>query len=169
MYLFKTSGSTFDSVIENQKHAFSGMPRDWFPGELVLVSKNKSDCNYREKQIQYTMRLDDIRPIKSGEADKYWPGNEGRWKYLVICNDTKRIKQPFNLEEILGYEAKRYGPVITFSKFTPEHEKIIEEYLKKVGSIQNMESLKEELNRFVTERDWGKYHSPKNLAMGLSV
>jgi NTP pyrophosphatase (non-canonical NTP hydrolase) len=32
-----------------------------------------------------------------------------------------------------------------------------------------MESLKEEIYRFVTERDWGKYHSPKNLAMGLSV
>jgi hypothetical protein len=135
MYLFKTSGSTFNSVIENQKHAFSGMPRAWSPGELVLVSKNKSDCNYREKQIQYTMRLDDIRPIKSGEADKYWPGNEGRWKYLVICNDTKLIKQPFNLEEILGDESRSYGPVMTFTKFTPKQEKMIEEYLKKVGSI----------------------------------
>ncbi len=29
MYLFKTSGSTFASVVENQKHAFPGMPRDW--------------------------------------------------------------------------------------------------------------------------------------------
>ncbi len=32
-----------------------------------------------------------------------------------------------------------------------------------------MKILKEEINHFVTERDWGKYHSPKNLAMGLSV
>ncbi len=135
MYLFKTSGSTFDSVIENQKHAFSSMPQGWYPGELVLVSKNKSDCNYREKQIQYTMRLVDIRPIKPGEADEYWPGNEGRWNYLVICNETKPIKQPFNLEEILGDEARRYGPVMTFSKLTLKHEKMIEEYLRKVGSI----------------------------------
>ena len=135
MYLFKTSGRTFDSVIENQLHAFSGMPRDWSPGELVLVSKNKSDCNHWEKQIQYTMRLDDIRPIKSGEADKYWPGNEGRWKYLVICKDTKIINQPFNLDEILGDESRPYGPVMTFSKFTLKQEKMIEEYLIKIGSI----------------------------------
>ncbi len=135
MYLFKTSGSTFDSVIENQKHAFSGMPQGWYPGELVLVSKNKADCNRREKQIQYTMRIVDIRPIKSGEAEKYWPGNEGRWRYLVICDGTKLIKQPFNLEEILGEESRSYGPVMTFSKFTTRQEKMIEEYLKKIRSI----------------------------------
>lgn len=32
-----------------------------------------------------------------------------------------------------------------------------------------MESLKRELKAFSKERDWEKYHSPKNLAMGLSV
>lgn len=76
MYLFKTSGKTFNSVIKNQKHAFSSMPRDWHPNELVLVSKNKTDCNYGEKQIQYTMRLNNIRLLQPGEAEKYWPGNE---------------------------------------------------------------------------------------------
>ena len=98
MLLFKTSGKTFNSVIKNEKHAFSSMPRIWSPNELVLVSKNKADCNYREKQIQYTMRLSDIRPLQYGEVEKYWPGNEGRWKYLVLCKSTKLISQPFNLE-----------------------------------------------------------------------
>ena len=32
-----------------------------------------------------------------------------------------------------------------------------------------MHSLKEQIAHFVKERDWEKYHSPKNLAMGLSV
>jgi len=32
-----------------------------------------------------------------------------------------------------------------------------------------MESLKKDLENFVKERDWDKYHSPKNLAMGLSI
>lgn len=32
-----------------------------------------------------------------------------------------------------------------------------------------MESLKEQVVFFAKERDWEKYHSPKNLAMGLSV
>ena len=32
-----------------------------------------------------------------------------------------------------------------------------------------MESLKKEIELFAKERDWEKYHSPKNLAIGLSV
>jgi NTP pyrophosphatase (non-canonical NTP hydrolase) len=32
-----------------------------------------------------------------------------------------------------------------------------------------MESLKKGLESFTKERDWDKYHSPKNLAMALSV
>lgn len=32
-----------------------------------------------------------------------------------------------------------------------------------------IDSLKEQIALFAKERDWGKYHSPKNLAMGLSV
>lgn len=118
MYLFKTSGKTFHSVIKNEKHAFSSMPRDWYPNELILVSKNKNDCNYGEKQIQHTMRLVDIRPLGSGEVEEYWPGNEGRWKYLVICEQTKLISQLFNLEELLG-----------------EDSKSIENYLRKIGAL----------------------------------
>lgn len=32
-----------------------------------------------------------------------------------------------------------------------------------------METLKNDLEVFAKERDWEKYHSPKNLAMALSV
>lgn len=32
-----------------------------------------------------------------------------------------------------------------------------------------MESLKKEIALFTKERQWEKYHSPKNLAIGLSV
>ena len=32
-----------------------------------------------------------------------------------------------------------------------------------------MESLKREINNFAKERNWEKYHSPKNLAIGLNV
>lgn len=32
-----------------------------------------------------------------------------------------------------------------------------------------MDSLKKQVAFFAKERDWGKYHSPKNLAMGLSI
>ena len=32
-----------------------------------------------------------------------------------------------------------------------------------------MEELKQDIKKFVQERDWDKYHSPKNLAIGVSV
>jgi NTP pyrophosphatase (non-canonical NTP hydrolase) len=32
-----------------------------------------------------------------------------------------------------------------------------------------MKSLEKEIMKFVKERDWEKFHSPKNLAIGLSV
>ena len=33
----------------------------------------------------------------------------------------------------------------------------------------NLDVIKEKLNQFSKERDWEQYHSPKNLAMALSV
>ena len=33
----------------------------------------------------------------------------------------------------------------------------------------NLEALKEDMRRFVAERDWEQFHSPKNLVMGLAV
>jgi dCTP diphosphatase len=35
--------------------------------------------------------------------------------------------------------------------------------------IQDLAELKLRLRAFVTERDWDQFHSPKNLAMALSV
>ena len=134
MYLFKTSGATFDSVIKNEKHAFASKPKDWHVGELVLVSKNKLDCEYREKQIQYTMKFRDVRPLLKGEAGKYWPGTEGRWKYLVVCDSTTAIR-PFNLEDVLGDKSKGYSPIMTFKKVFPDHEKLIQEHLRKTASL----------------------------------
>lgn len=32
-----------------------------------------------------------------------------------------------------------------------------------------MEELRRKLLEFVDEREWGQYHSPKNLAMGLTI
>ena len=33
--------------------------------------------------------------------------------------------------------------------------------------MNKLEHLSEELREFATERDWGKFHSPKNLVMAL--
>ena len=33
----------------------------------------------------------------------------------------------------------------------------------------NLEKIKQKINKFVKDRDWDQFHSPKNLAMALSV
>ena len=35
--------------------------------------------------------------------------------------------------------------------------------------MRDLEELKARVRQFVAERDWGRFHSPKNLAMALSV
>src|SRR5438309_2476957 len=110
MYVFKTSATTLGAVVAHQRHAFVSRPRDWEPGELVLVSKNRTDCRAGEKQIQYVMRIRDVKHLANGEAEKYWPGNEGRWKYLIRCDSTHRLRTPFNLRDVLGESANIYDP-----------------------------------------------------------
>jgi len=101
------------------------------------LNQNKNDCDNNEKQIQYTTRIIAIRPLEPGEAERYWPGNEGRWKYIVICEDTKPIYQPFNLEEILGENSIRYKPIMTFKKFDPQDEERVKTYLREIGHIND--------------------------------
>ena len=131
MYIFKTSGETFASVIRNQKHAFRNSPRDWHKGEIILVSKNKADCARGEKQIQYIMKLKKVRKTTDKEIDKYWPGNHGRWKFIIDCYDTTRLENSFNLEDVLDPEkAAKYKPAMTFKKMDPSDEESILKYLK---------------------------------------
>ena len=33
----------------------------------------------------------------------------------------------------------------------------------------NYKKINDEINKFVNERDWDQFHSPKNLSMALSV
>ena len=35
--------------------------------------------------------------------------------------------------------------------------------------MKDIKSIQDDVNRFAEERDWDKFHSPKNLAMALSV
>ena len=125
MYIFKTSGATFDSVIFNQKHAFKTKPKFWMVGEIILVSKNKQDCAPDEKQIGFTMRLNAIRKTTNDEIERYWPGNVGRWNFIADCGGTEPVPTPFNLSDILGDSSQVYNAVMTFRRVEPEHEALI--------------------------------------------
>jgi 5-methylcytosine-specific restriction protein A len=155
MYLFKTSGTTIDSVIKNQKHAFTGAPRDWYAGEIVLVSKNKENLSIGEKQIRYIMRIENIREIRPGEAEMYWPGNEGRWKYLIECYDTIKLDRPFDLADILKESAKKFQPIMTFKRIDNSDEQLIVNYIENYLSLppiqEEIMAVKAELNRLNQE------------------
>ncbi len=134
MHIFKTSAETFDSVIKNKKHAFHGKPKDLVKGDLILISKNKSGLKNNEKQISYTMVFSNIREIKPNEAEELWPGNEGRWSYIVECSDVIKLKNPFNLEDHIGHErAEKYGPIITHGKIKDKDEELIIQKIKNIG------------------------------------
>jgi NTP pyrophosphatase (non-canonical NTP hydrolase) len=44
-----------------------------------------------------------------------------------------------------------------------------ERRLAESGAMRDLADLKQRLRVFVAERDWDQFHSPKNLAMALSV
>ncbi len=132
MHLFKTSGATFNSVIKNEMHAFINYPQNIKTGDLILVSKNQKDLAPSEKQIRYVMELKEIRGLRSGEIEKYWPGNEGRWNYLIICQNTKKLKKPLNLENAIGpVAAKKYKSVMTFKEIEHSDEIKILKFFEK--------------------------------------
>lgn len=138
MYLFKTSGKTFDSVVKYQKHAYTNKPRG---GGLILVSKNKTDCRNFEKQIQYIMKLSSVRKIDNEkireEVSRYWgKENKYRWKWLVDCEATRKLNIPFDLKDVIGKErVSDYGPVMTFKEVAPIDERIIIKFLEKNGDL----------------------------------
>jgi hypothetical protein len=133
MLLMRTSGSTLGSVVKNCKHASKNEPKGWYMGELILISKNKKPYRQREKQIQYIMKIKDIRPLLPGEAERYWPGNEGRWRYLIDGENCIDIVNHFDLKDLLDDESKNYNGVVCFKKILPSHETIIMNYLKSCG------------------------------------
>ena len=136
MLLFKTSGNTFDSVIANQKHAFKGHPKNWEAGEIILISKNKTFCKPKEKQIQYIMFLDNIRQTNHDEFEKYWPNNQKRWKYIADCSSCLNLQKSFNILELVGQEFFHdYGRVQTFKKKDPKHEVLLLNFLKSINAL----------------------------------
>jgi hypothetical protein len=136
MLLFKTSGETLDSVVQNKKHALVHKPKDWMKNEILLVSKNKSDCKRNEKQITHVMYLNTIEKKDEAYIKKYWPNSDKRWNYLVTCHAVIKLSKPFNLSDVLGTEDyKFYNPSMKPQKITDKDEKKILSYLKEINAI----------------------------------
>jgi len=55
------------------------------------------------------------------------------------------------------------------ARYTRRHRQTWLVGIPRMAEIENLESLRERLRRFVSERDWDQFHNPKNLVMALSV
>jgi hypothetical protein len=108
MHLFKTAGENYHNVIKHQFHAFKNFPRGLKVGDVLLISKNKADCQPNEKQIQYTMSYKLSRFPFPGEIETLWPKNPGTWNCLVECSNLVKLDHSFNLEGVLGYDGYRH-------------------------------------------------------------
>jgi hypothetical protein len=135
MLLFKTAGDTFNSVVENEKHAFFRIPKDWQSGEIVLISKNKKDCRIGDKQIQYITFLKTLRSTSHSEIEGYWPGNFGRWKYIADCYGTKRLSKGFNLDDLFKGDIRVYKNITPAMKIHNNHEEKILSYLRSLEAL----------------------------------
>ena len=139
MFLFKTSGDTINNVVRYEKHAFPNQPKNWHSGDLALISKNASDCRkYRgkriEKQIQFIAELINIRSLIPGESDRYWPGENNNWKYLVELGNMHKLSQFFDLRDVIR-NFRRYGPPESFAKIDSIDEATIRRHLISNGDL----------------------------------
>ena len=96
MHIFKTSLETYNSVIENKKHAFRNKPKDLDTGDIIIISKNKKGMKFGAKQISHYAILKNIRETNDIEIESLWPGNPGRWKYIIEFSDVVELPKPFN-------------------------------------------------------------------------
>lgn len=136
MLLFKTAGDTINGVLFHQKHAFYSRPKDYYQGEIALISKNRKDCRKEEKQIQHIMYLNDMRFSNHEEIERYWPNNFGRWRFIADCYDMTILKTPFNLDDIIDYNQLRpYKNMTPAQKILPVYEQIILDYLKNINAV----------------------------------
>jgi antitoxin MazE len=129
MILFKTSGKTLGNVLKDRKHAFVNPPKHWSKGTMVLISKNKIDCEPDEKQISHIAKIKNIRKPKRGEIEKSWPGAKNHWNYIVELEEVKPLAKSFNLEDALKDKARFYGPAVSFKKIDGNHIKLIQPFL----------------------------------------
>ncbi len=82
------------------------------------------------------MKIRNIRKTKPGEVAELWPGNEGRWDYIIECDSTEKLNHPFNLKEVLGEKrSERCSPVQQFCKLDEKDEEKIHNYLSKNESL----------------------------------
>ena len=63
----------------------------------------------------------------------------------------------------------RANPAGSFSPGTTKTGSAHEQTNIQIESPASLESLRDALRQFASDRDWDQFHSPKNLAIALSV
>jgi hypothetical protein len=135
MFLFKASGATYRAVLRQRVHAFPKSPREVNGDELVLLSKNKEDCEQLERQVQHLAKLRRVRRATREELDRWFPNVRAseRWQYAVELYLVQVLDKPFNLRNVPGINAKHYNTVQAFATLSESEELSLTEYLCKTN------------------------------------
>src|SRR5438034_2424343 len=122
MFIFKSSGATYGSVVRQSVHAFPYGPAEAQGDEFILLSKNREDCRDLEKQVQWAAKLLKVRLATPTELEQLFPrvGAGSRWNHVVELYWVRQLIRPFNLSDIRGFNAKRYDTVQEFAKLDEE-------------------------------------------------
>lgn len=145
MHIFKTSAETYESVITNRKHAFRNRPKDLSPGDIVIISKNKSGLNRNEKQISHYAILKNIRDTTDSEIEMLWPGNPGRWSYITEFSEVKKLTSSFDLVDVLSKDrAAHYGSIMTHGKIDTIDEVLLISVIGLDGTVNSPEELSQD-------------------------
>lgn len=134
MFLFKASGKTYRKVIKHSLHAFPYAPSEVNGDELVLLSKNREDCTMAEKQVQTVAKLLKVQRA-TPELDRVFPDVQAskRWKYEIRLYWVRRLSTHFNLNQIVGLNAKHYNTVQGFARLTDGDDLALVRYLAKTN------------------------------------
>lgn len=116
--LFKASGTTYQRVVRQARHAFPFSPSEVRRHEFVLLSKNREDCRPTENQIQYVAKVLGIEAVASAEIEEQFPGVNAaaRWSYLAKLYWSRPLKRSFNLSQVAGLDPKRYATAQEFAR-----------------------------------------------------
>jgi len=131
MILFKASGTTYQRVVKQERHAFPYSPSEVRPHEFVLLSKNREDCRPTENQIQHVAKVLGIEAVAPAEVEEQFPNvNAGaRWGYLAKLYWSRPLRRSFNLSQIAGLDAKRYATVQDFARLDDGDESLVLKFL----------------------------------------
>ncbi len=162
-------------------------PLKWeFPGGKIEFSEDPPRALKREirEELDFEIEVGEIFCVSS---HNYRKGSDDVDHVLMLAYSCSHLKGEPAVRDVSDF---RWVQVEELDRYEfaaadyPIIERIRSLYSRPVSSVRSdspagtavlsdrdcpVSALKEEVNRFVSERDWEQFHSPKNLSMSIAI